>query len=157
MNNRKELAKLIQQWADNPDSYFKYCRTKAELIPNSESDLNKWELVIPPKKWEPKGGCYRATLYMANNIFRRDTIEQAKNLTKLLKEVIIIDAWACEFGYKRKFEYDKANYYIFYSDKGKKLDYSNSYSFNHPGRVYMTQEGCRLLCEKINSGEVELP
>lgn len=50
MNNRKQLAELIQAWADNPDSYFEIKGEKIRYIPGGESNLNEWELVIPPKE-----------------------------------------------------------------------------------------------------------
>ena len=151
MNNRKELADLILHWADNPDSYFTIEGVKSNYIPSPESKLEVWKLIIPPKKWEPK-------IYKYNAIYHttRETVQQANDLERLLKEIATIDALACEFGYKKEFEYDKPNYYIFYYAGDKKWTYTNVYYSTQPGRIYMTEEGCRLLCEKLNSGEVEL-
>ena len=178
MNNRKELAKLIQKWADNPDSYFTniYCGelSKVRTIPSDKSNLDDWELVIPPKKWKSKyheDGFYveaNGNIEKFDDVpdtfqnellaqFRvRETKKQAKDLAKLLKEIATIDAWACEFGYKKEFEYDKPNYYIFYHACNKEWTYNNVYYVKNLGRVYMTEEGCKLLYEKLNSGEVEL-
>ena len=50
MNNRKQLAELIQAWADNPDSYFIRYDGIGTTTPSSESNLNEWKLVIPPKE-----------------------------------------------------------------------------------------------------------
>ena len=175
MNNRKELAELIQQWSDNPDSYFTIGGVKSIYTPNSESNLNDWKLIVPPKKWKSKyheKGFYVEANGNVENFddvpdtfqnellaqFRvRETKKQAKDLAKILKEVSLIDAWACEYGYKIQFEYDKPdNYFIFYHAASKEWIYSNAYYVKHPGRVYMTEEGCRLLCKKLNSGEIEL-
>ena len=62
MNKRKELAKMIQEWADNPDSYFKYDIgtgwETSRFVPNMMSDLSYWRLVIPPKEIELEKGDY---------------------------------------------------------------------------------------------------
>ena len=50
MNDRKELAGLIQVWADNPESYFNFQNNETCNIPTIYSDLNEWELIIPPKE-----------------------------------------------------------------------------------------------------------
>ena len=154
MNNRKELAKLIQQWAYNPDSYFEFNGNKVNILPIPTSDIHNWKLIIPPKKWQPTNKAY--CVNPRTNIFTRETQKQSDDLIKLLKEIATIDSWACEFGYKKEFEYDKPNYYICYHAGDKEWTCTSVYYIKNLGRVYMTEEGCKLLCEKIKSGEVEL-
>ena len=174
MNNRKELAELIQQWYENPDSYFTVCDMKSIYTPNSESNLNDWKLIVPIKKWKSKyheKGFYVEANGNVENFddvpdtfqnellaqFRvREIKKQAKDLAKILKEVSLIDAWACEFRFKREFKYGNRNYYIFYHIANNLHVYTKECHTKNPGRVYMTKEGCKLLCEKLNSGEVEL-
>ena len=179
MNNRKELAELIHQWADNPESYF-MCNlacnpTKTKWTPTPESNLSDWKLIIPPKKWGSKYHEKGFYVEANGNVEKFDDVpdafqnellaqyrvrenkEQAEDLAKLLKEIATIDAWACEFKFKKAFKYGNRNYYIFHHIANNLHVYTNECHTKNPGRVYMTEEGCKLLCEKIKSGEVELP
>jgi len=61
MKDRQDLADLIQHWADNPDSYFEVDTmgvswVRRDDVPNANSNLKWWRLVIPSKEIKLKEG-----------------------------------------------------------------------------------------------------
>ena len=171
MNKRKELAKMIQEWADNPDSYFKYDIgtgwETSRFVPNMMSDLSYWRLVIPPKeikleKYEfgfnslnhvfescalnhPMYGTNRKTKELAEQSARR--VLQSDRLSALVDQIA---------GEPYEFKAGATNTILYQSSgMGKWRMETNTYSYS-PERIYGTEETMKKVCQILNDGLFKL-
>jgi len=168
---RKELAALIQKWADNPDSYFEIENPKwkrTTFIPNANSKLSIWRLVIPPKIIELEYGDYFFDSLGAlgknndstipakfGNI--RQTKELAKQSAKRVLRSNRLSALVDQIaGEPYKFIPGICNTNIYNdSAKGKYSRETNSYSYS-PERIYGTPETMKKVCQILNDGLFKL-
>lgn len=173
MNNQKkfkQLAELFTKASENEDAYFTFKNYPVDSIPGIESDLKEWDVIIPPKKWEPRPGAFN--LEGSFDMFESPTPTGVPNeyskvgmtgtpkeldeRAKILKWTALVHAYVCEKnGGPVGLDNHKNKCYIFKDSSGE-YRIQKRWNTTNPSIVYMPERIVELLINDIANRVVKL-
>ena len=171
MNDRQDLADLVQHWADSPDSYFELKTmgqswVRQDNVPDVNSNLSWWRVVIPPKEIELEKGSFYFNYYGGTSInlciaFKYGTVRKTKELAEQSARRVLesnrlsalVDQIA---GEPYEFKTEVHNFSIFFDANPKEWKTKiHTISFS-PEKVYGTKETMEKVCQILNDGLFKL-